>query len=120
MAFKKTTHELATLLEEVVSSLRELPDLPLEKLKELCRSELVNTERILPRTDLDELIEEISNSSRAEVESRLNKLTSKSLLELCKKVKIKVGSSKAKANLVKQILWSFFDAKADLDRITSY
>ena len=120
MVSKKTTYELAKLLEEVASCLRDLPEISLDELKDLCKSEVKHTEKIVGSESLDELMHEISSLSRAEAEFKLSKLTSKKLLELCKKVKIKAGSKQTKTNLVNQILWSYFDAKADLDHITSY
>jgi Asp-tRNA(Asn)/Glu-tRNA(Gln) amidotransferase B subunit len=120
MASKKTTYELASLLEEVASSLRDFPDISLDRLKELYGSEAKHTEKVVVSADLNELMDGISNLSRSEAEAKLNKLTSKKLLELCKKLKIKGGSKQTKPNLVKQILWSYFDAKADLDHIASY
>jgi RNA-binding protein YlmH len=120
MVSKKTTYELAKLLEEVASSLRDLPDIPLDKLKDLHKSDAKHTEKVVGSEHLDELMDEMSSLSRSEAESKLNKLTSKKLLELCKKVKIKAGSKQTKPNLVNQILWRYFDAKADLDHITSY
>jgi hypothetical protein len=119
MASRKTTHELADLLEEVAASLRDFPNLSLTKLNDLYQGECQN-ETVLSGVDLDDSIEDISSLSRSEAESKLNKLTNKKLLEFCKKSKIKVGSKQTKSSLVKQILWSCFDAKADLDRIASY
>jgi hypothetical protein len=119
MASRKTTHELADLLEEVAASLRDFPNLSLTKLKDLYQGVCQN-ETVLSDVDLDDSIEDISSLSRSEAESKLNKLTNKKLLEFCKKSKIKVGSKQTKSSLVKQILWSCFDAKADLDRIASY
>jgi RNA-binding protein YlmH len=120
MVSKKTTYELAKLLEEVASWLRDIPEIPLDELKDLCKNEVKHIEKIVGSESLDKLMDEMSSLSRAEAEFKLNKLTSKKLLELCKKVKIKAGSKQTKSNLVNQILWSYFDAKADLDHITSY
>lgn len=120
MASKKTTHELADLLEEVAASLRDFPDLSLTKLKDLYQGVYGQDETVLSDVDLDSSAADISSWSRDEAESKLNKLTNKKLLEFCKKSKIKVGSKQTKSSLVKQILWSCFDAKADLDRIASY
>ncbi|MFN8797459.1 MAG: hypothetical protein ACK5YH_03945 [Pseudanabaena sp.] len=119
MASRKTTHELADLLEEVAALLRDLPDLSLTKLKDLYQG-LGQNETIRSDVGLDDSVESISSLSRSEAESKLNKLTNKKLLEFCKKSKIKVGSKQTKSSLVKQILWSCFDAKVDLDHIASY
>jgi hypothetical protein len=119
MASRKTTHELADLLEEVAALLRDFPDLSLTKLKDLYQG-LGQNETILSDVGLDDSVENISSLSRSEAESKLNKLTNKKLLEFCKKSKIKVGSKQTKSSLVKQILWSCFDAKVDLDHIASY
>ena len=119
MASRKTTHELANLLEEVAALLRDFPDLSLTKLKDFYQGVGQNG-TVLSDVDLDDSVEDISNLSRSEAESKLNKLTNKKLLEFCKKSKIKVGSKQTKSNLVKQILWNFFDAKVDLDSIASY
>ncbi len=119
MASRKTTHELADLLEEVAALLRDFPDLSLTKLKDLYQG-LGQNETILSDVGLDNSVENISSLSRSEAESKLNKLTNKKLLEFCKKSKIKVGSKQTKSSLVKQILWSCFDAKVDLDHIASY
>ena len=119
MASRKTTHELANLLEEVAALLRDFPDLSLTKLKDFYQGVGQNG-TVLSDVDLDDSVEDISNLSRSEAESKLNKLTNKKLLEICKKSKIKVGSKQTKSSLVKQILWSFFDAKFDLDSIASY
>lgn len=120
MVSKKTTYELAKLLEEVASCLRYLPEIPLDELKDLYKSEIKHAEKIVGSESLDELIDEMSSLSRSEAEFKLSKLTAKKLLELCKKSKIKAGSRQTKPNLVNQILWSYFDAKADLEHITSY
>ena len=120
MVSKKTTYELAKLLEEVASCLRHLPEIPLDELKDLYKSEIKHTAKVVGSESLDELIDEMSSLSRSEAEFKLNKLTAKKLLELCKKSKIKAGSKQTKPNLVNQILWSYFDAKADLEHITSY
>ncbi|MBD2149154.1 hypothetical protein H6F44_03290 [Pseudanabaena sp. FACHB-1277] len=119
MASRKTTHELADLLEEVAALLRDFPDLSLTKLKDLYQG-LGQNETIRSDVGLDDSVESISSLSRSEAESKLNKLTNKKLLEFCKKSKIKVGSKQTKSSLVKQILWSCFDAKVDLDHIASY
>lgn len=120
MASKKTTHELASLLEEVASSLRELPDIPITKLKELCEDKVTSKDSRATSLDFDELMTKLQQFGRSEAENELNGLTNKNLLEFCKKFNINTGSKQTKPNLVKQILWSLFDAKADLDHITSY
>jgi hypothetical protein len=120
MASKKTTHELAKLLEDVVSSLRELPDIPLTNLKEICESKVKNKDSRAASLDLDGLMTKLRQIERDEAENQLNALTNKRLMEFCKKFNIKTGSKQTKSSLVQQILWNLFDAKADLDRITSY
>jgi len=114
MSSKYTLHQLAKILEELSSSLRELPDIPISDLKILKPTDIVIDSEMI------EIAEILSNLSKDEAIHLLNDQTQKRLIDLCKYLKINIGSNKTKRNLVDQLIWHIFTAKDDLHRIRNY
>jgi len=114
MASKRTTHELATLLAEVVEALRQLPDMPLSELQPS------RTRKAKPVVDISELASKLPQMGKEEAKSRLEELGQAELIHLCKQLRLNMGSKRTKKSLVHQILWQFFEAKDQLERIRTY
>lgn len=114
MVSKFTTHSFADFLEEVISALRQMPDIPL--------SDLQSSRPRKPKQTLAsmEIADELPHLEKNEATVRLNKLGQRELLQLSKHLKIHVGSKRTKASLVSHVLWHFFGAKDDLERIRTY
>jgi len=114
MASKRTTHELAALLVEVADALRQMPDKPLSELKPRA------TSKVNPTVDIVELATRLPQLSKEEVTLRLNELGQRQLIQLCKQLKLNMGSKRTKSSLVNQVLWQFFESKDELERIRTY
>lgn len=114
MTSRRTTHELAGLLQDVANALRQLPDMPLSELKPQ------RARKTKPSVDTIELATLLPQLSKEEARSRLNKLDQKSLTNLCKELKVNVGSKRTKSNLTQQVLWQLFDANDELEHIRTY
>ena len=114
MGSKRTTHELAALLAEVVDALRQMPDKPLSELKAR------PTRKLKPTVDIAELAARLPRLSKEEATLCLNELGQRQLIQLCKQLKLNVGSKRTKSNLISQVLWQFFESKDDLERIRTY
>lgn len=114
MASKRTTHELAALLAEVVDALRQMPDKPLSELKPR------PTRKVKATVDIAELATTLPQLSKEEATLGLNELGQRQLIQLCKQLKLNMGSKRTKSSLVNQVLWQFFEAKDDLERIRTY
>lgn len=113
MTSRRTTHELAKLLEETADALRQMPDIPLSEFKPRAR-------KTNPTVDIVELATLLPKLSKEGATSRLNELGQQQLAQLCKQLKVNVGSKRTKSHLVKQVLWQLFDAKDELERIRTY
>lgn len=114
MSSNRTTHELARMLEEVAVALREMPDVLLSKIQP------THSRKVKPAIDITELAGTLPHLNREEAESRLSKLGQKQLVDLCRQLKVNTGSKRTKESLVQQILWQFFEAKDELERIRTY
>ncbi len=114
MPSRITSHQLATLLEELASALRQMSDVPLSDLQP------PRTRTAKPTVDISGLAETIPHLDKDEMSERLNALRQRHLIQLCRLLKVSVGSKRTKPALVKQILWHFFGAKDDLERIRTF
>lgn len=114
MSSKRTTHQLAELLEEIVEALRQMPDIPLSEIQPSRSS------KTKPTVDIAELASVLPQLNKDEAAARLDQLGQKQLVQLCRHMKVNVGSKRTKSNLVHQILWQLFEAKNELERIRTY
>jgi len=114
MTSRRTTHELAKLLDETAQALRQMPDMLL--------SEILTQRAPKKKSAVDtaELVSVLPQLSKEEATRRLNELGQRSLIQLCKELKVNVGSKRTKASLVQQILWQLFDSRDELERIRNY
>jgi hypothetical protein len=114
MASKRTTHELATLLAEVVEALRQMPDMSLSEIQPQ------RARKVKSAVDTTELASKLPQMERDEAIARLEELGQGELIQLCRQLKLKLGSKRTKKSLVNQILWQLFESKDQLERIRTY
>ena len=114
MTSKRTTHELASLLQQMAEALRQMPNIPLSDIRPS------RSRKKEPTVDVIELATILPQLRRDEVASRLNGLGQRQLVQLCKQMKVNVGSKRTKSSLIHQILWQLFEAKDELERIRTY
>jgi hypothetical protein len=114
MTSRRTTHELAKLLEEIAGALRDMPDMPLSELQPR------RSKKAKPGIDVVDLATKLAQLSKEEAVSRLTELSQRQLVQICKELKVSVGSKKTRESLIRQIVWQLFEAKDDLERIRAY
>ena len=114
MSSRITSHQLATLLEELASALRQMSDVPLSDLQPS------RTRKAKPKVDICGLAETLPHLDKDEMSGRLDALGQRQLIQLCRLLRVSVGSKRTKPALVDQIRWHFFGAKDDLERIRTF
>ncbi len=114
MTTRRTTHELAQLLEETAQALRQMPDMLLSGIL------TQRARKKKPMADIAELVSMLPQLSKEEATRRLNELGQGQLVQLCKEMKVNVGSKRTKPSLVQQVLWQLFDAGDELERIRNF
>ncbi len=114
MASKYTIHQLATMLEEVSNALRELPDMPLSDFQPPPPAKAQSDTKVI------EVAESLPQPSKEETIQLLNNQSQKNLIQICRHLKINIGSNKTKSNLIDQLVWHFYTAADELERIRNY
>jgi len=143
-----TTHKLADLLEETMSALRQMPDMPLSKLQSP-RSQKTKKERVSltskktkpdvikkpvehffevseikpsepQKSDMREFAKTLSALNKEDAKSSLEELKQNELIQICNNLNVTMDSKKTKESLINNILWNVFVAKEDLERIRTF
>jgi len=114
MASQYTTHQLANKLEEICNALRELPDISLSDFQS------PRSKKAEVPIELTEIANSLPRASKEETEQLLNKQSQKNLIQICRHLKINIGSNKKKKSLIDELVWHFYGAQDELELIRNY